>query len=203
MPVPNQADVEACLTRLEPALQRIVLGAWDEWMGSGQAAVVQFPRTRANLVWDYIVRRARDEFGDIAGVVAIEGGQTLGFLCDDRVLFRFKKGDGNGLSRNYPTPLALAYHDHDENLLGLPDVMRVEVVYILNHLKTAVTHIQVVCREGGKIIWGYDILRRGETGATDPLPLIAPPAPSTERLVRLRGEGVPNDGNRKEEKKSG
>ena len=78
------------------------------------------------------------------GVRIINGHETFKFLLDDQVLFRFKKGNEAGLSVNVPTQLALAFHNHNQDLLGLADVHRVEVVYQLNWLETEIFDVIVV-----------------------------------------------------------
>ena len=108
------------------------------------------------------------------------------FLIRDTVLFRFKKADGTGRSSNVTTQLALAFHDHDQDLFGLPEVQRVEVVYKLNRLETQIVDICVVARNGDQIAWEYSLLGAGE--ATVPLPM---PEPKPERpvaaIVKLKG----------------
>ena len=107
------------------------------------------------------------------------------FLVRNTVLFRFKKADETGRSSNVATQLALAFHNHEQDLSGLPEVQRVEVVYKLNRLETQVDDICVVARNGDQIAWEYSLLDAGE--AAVPLPMPAPkPERPTAAIVKLK-----------------
>ena len=172
-----------------------VLGAWDDWLASPHLGIWRCKRSRANFVWEQIIERAHLAFDGSRSVRIIDGQETFKFLVEGRVLFRFKKGDEAGLTANFPTQLALAFHDHDQDLLGLPKVHRVEVVYQLNRLETEIVDIIVVARHEDVVIWAYSLLDSAE--GVVPLPMPAPdgetPALPTRRLVRPRGTSETRD----------
>ena len=126
-------------------------------------------------MWEQIIDRAhRAFFADDGRIRILDGQETFSFLVDDCVLFRFKKGNEVGISANVPTQLALAYHDHEQDLLGLPEVCRVEIVYQLNALQTEVVDVLVVARDGDRIAWAFSLLEGGEVAG--PLPVGVSPA---------------------------
>ena len=128
-------------------------------------------------------------FDGTSGVYVIDSHATFGFLIDDRVFFRFKKGDANGLSTNVRTQLALAFHNHDQDLPGLlPEVERVEVVYQLNRLETQIIDIIVVARNGDIVVWTYSLLDTVASGMPLPMPVPSGQSPRlpASRLVRPR-----------------
>jgi hypothetical protein len=139
-------------------------------------------------VWEQIIDRANFAFAEEPGVHIIDGQETFKFLVDGSVLFRFKKGDDAGVTANIPTQIALAFHDHEQDLFGLPEVNRVEVIYQLNMLETEIVDVLVVARDGNAIAWSYSLLDSGE--GVVPLPMPAPseepPAKPAVRLVRRR-----------------
>lgn len=189
MPVPIQDQVRRTLRGVEHVVAGIVIGGWDDWLGSPQSAIWDNRRCRANFVWAQMIHRARLEFDGHNSVYILDSHGTVSFIVEDRVLFRFKKGNEHGLSANYPTQLALAFHDHAQNLFGLPNIQRVEVVYQLNMLETEVTDIVVVGRNGPDIAWTYSLMDQG--AEIVPLPLSSPTpqsTPSEQRLVRPRVE---------------
>lgn len=102
------------------------------------------------------------------------------------MLFRFKKADEAGHSSNVATRPALAFHDHEQNLFGLPKVHRVEVVYELNRLETQIDDICVVARNGDQIAWEYSLLDAGEAAVPLPLPEAKPERPAAS-IVKLKG----------------
>jgi hypothetical protein len=185
MSEPIQENVERALKRIEPDLYSIVEGAWGDWLKVSGEWRTRFSRTRANLVWDRMICRAFDVFSSDPDIKFIERFNTVSFILDDHILFRFKKGDIKGLSHNYPTQLALAYHNH--NIPLFPDVnwSRVEIVYSLDENKTQTTieRICVVARKNDKILWGYDI--KPQVVPVEEIP-VATQRISTEDLVQVR-----------------
>jgi hypothetical protein len=188
VPIPSQQDVRAVLEAFHAQHLGIVRGAWDDWLNSGHGGSWT-KRGRANYVWEQIATRAKADFHGHPLVRMIDGQDTIKFLVADIVLFRFKKGDGSGMSSNYPTQTSMAFHDHDQNLFGLPDIMRVDIVYTLSRLETAIEDVLVVCRDGDEICWTYSLL--GAAPNVLELPFTPPSQADTpaRQLVRRRNPG--------------
>lgn len=189
MPVPRREIVEPTIDKHRQVIVAAVQGAWSDWLASPHPGIWRCKRSRANFVWEQIIDRVHHAFDGTPGVRIIGSLATYGFLIDDRVFFRFKKGDENGLSTNVRTQLALAFHDHDQDLPGLlPEVERVEVVYQLNRLETQVVDIIVVARDGDTVVWTYSLLDAAASGMPLPMPapIGRPPRLPASRLVRPR-----------------
>jgi hypothetical protein len=197
MCLPLREVVEPALKRLEPAIVDIYRGSWEDWKADPRCGVYLYKRTRADLMHEHAVRRALAAFTGVRGVRPLPGQETCHFICDDRVLFRFKKGDDDGRTSNIQTELALAYHDPQATLFDLPDVHRVDVAYVLSPLQTDLAKIFVVGRDQDRILWRYDVLgRAGEFGDITPLP--TRPLPPRQSLVKPREATlVPFPGNPK------
>ena len=89
------------------------------------------------MVFDFIKRRALEEFDGDPNIRAIPKGQTAHFLFRDQVLVRFKKANVSGLGSNIETQAVLDFIDHEQTIPGsLPDLFRVEVCYHLDDLAT-------------------------------------------------------------------
>lgn len=186
MPIPSEATVRPVLDEIREQIVSAIREAWQDWLGSDRNGVWRYKRSRANFVWEQIIERANNALLDDDAVHVIDGQETMKFLVRNTVLFRFKKADETGRSSNVATQLALAFHDHDEDLFGLPEVQRVEVVYKLNRLETQVDDICVVARNGDQIAWEYSLLDAGE--AAVPLPLHEPkPERPAASIVKLKG----------------
>jgi len=184
---PNLDDVKPVLNPYIPTVVSIVHKAWRDWMESGYAATWEFKRNRANFVWAQMATYAREAFENHSQVYIVEKDETLKFLVNNTVLFRLKKGTETGLTSNIPTQQVLAYHDHEQDLFGMPAVQRVDVVYILNVLETDIQDILVVARNGKQLAWTYSLLE--ENVAVDALPFIEVPAPNNApgpRLVKAK-----------------
>lgn len=187
MSIPVKAEVEGVLDPLRPAIVDIMRGAWSDWLGSPYPGQWEHKRTRANFVWAQMAVRARDAWYDHPSIHIFDRNETLKFLANDRVLFRLKKGDENGIAANIPTQEVLAYHDHGQDLFGLPEVHRVDVVYQLNVLETHIRDIMVVARDDGHVVWAYSLLESADGVEALPMPTTEPPAVApARRLVRAR-----------------
>ena len=136
-------------------------------------------------MWEQMIDRAHRAFEADPGVAISRKNETFRFVVGD-VLFRFKKGDRTGLSANFPTQTALAFHDPQRVIPGQGALERVEVVYTLNRLQTEVTDVLVVARHGTTILWTFSLLDAAEPSASIAMPK-APPAPVAP-LVRPRVE---------------
>lgn len=185
MSLAERAEVEQLLSPFHDALYSFVAEAWSEWMETQSVIQPVSARSRANVVWDFIVRRAQEAFENDPRVAVIPQAQTCYFLVGDRVVLRFKKGDQQGLSRNYPTQQALNYHEPEQDLFG-PGLSRVEVVYVLNATETALSSVQVVARERERIEWTYELQPAGSATVVE---VPAPRAGSRGPIVRLRDSG--------------
>jgi hypothetical protein len=178
-----EADVREVLDGLEPDVFEVVHGAWEAWKAT--ALQVLFPRTRAVLMHDLMVRRAIAQWGGRGDIHFVERDETVKFLVKQRLLLRFKKASGNGLGSNIPTQAVLAFTDPQMLLPGIPDVQKVEVLYELNDLETKIERVVVVARDGDRKIWEYEIEDRRVLAPVLPLPSQAP-ASRAAPVVRLR-----------------
>lgn len=173
MTTPDIEIVQATLIPLEAALTRALTTAWQDWQASGLDHWLK--RGRANYVWEQAVHYAALELAELPSVSVIVKNESYHFLVDGRVAFRLKKADSAGFTRNYPTQEALAFHDPQLPLTGVPAEQRVEVTYTLNATETDLHDIVVVARDGDKIAWSYSLLRNDSVGS---LPVIQPTPPT-------------------------
>lgn len=186
MSIPSQTTVRPILDEIRDHIVSAVLHAWDDWLASGFVGIWRCKRSRANFVWEQIIDRAQTTLMGHDAVHVINGNETMKFLVRNEVLFRFKKADATGRTSNVATQLALAFHDHEQDLFGLPEVQRVEVVYKLNRLETQVEDVCVVARNGDSVAWEYSLLDASE--AVVPLPMSEPqPERPAAKIVKLKG----------------
>jgi hypothetical protein len=189
MTAPEIEVVQAALTPLEPVLTRALTRAWDDWMAADLHHWRK--RGRANFVWEQAAHYAAIDLNEDPRVSILVKNESYHFLVDDRVAFRLKKADHSGYTRNYPTQEALAFHDPQMPLTGVPAEQRVEVTYTLNTAETDLNDIVVVARDGDKVLWTYSLLRDDSVAS---LPVAQPEAPAQQPdvakptgLVRAKG----------------
>ena len=153
MPTPAESVVRQVLEPRHAVILDAVTGGWAECRAMPQIGWWRRKSTRAGIVWEETVERAIQGFVEDGGVRVVNHFDTRSFLVEDRVLFRFKKGDVHLFSRSYPTQLALAFHDHKEDLFGHSSLMRVEVVHTLNRRQTEIECVAVVARDRRRMFW--------------------------------------------------
>ncbi|QHG87947.1 hypothetical protein ACCQ13_14750 [Xanthomonas sp. NCPPB 1638] len=192
----DQSRVEALLSPYLTSLRDIVLGAWTDWMDSGYSGVWRCKRTRAGFIWEQMTCRAHVEFSFDLHVRIHRQNESFLFVLGDELLFRFKRSDERGYTRNYPTQAAIEFHDPEQPTLpGLDSLSRVEVSYVLNEAETSVEDILVVARNGNRVAWKYSVLDRLDSSQVVEMPdaPVAPVAPKPEHrrsLVRVKSAAL-------------
>jgi hypothetical protein len=151
--------------------------AWEEWKAVSTFRAkrgfhrVLYPRTIANYVFDAIARYAIAEFDLDPKVRVIIEAQTIKLCFDEKVIGRFKKGDGDNLGQNHPTVAVLEFIDPQLTIPGLPAAAdKVEFIWIGGDLGTTISKVLVVARDVNRRIWEYEIEDAGEGGGVVPLP---------------------------------
>ena len=116
------------------------------------------PRTRANIVWDLMIDQVQREFRGVRNTEIIMRPSGIVLLAiADKVCFRCKKLDEDGLPSNYPTSAALSW-DRDEDLPGIPSALeRLSLGYKLNNLQTAVRAVQITSTFYGRYQYGITL----------------------------------------------
>ena len=163
MSIPDQKFVKVKINPIEKDLKIILKEAFQDWREITEKKLLTLGRTRAVIIHDRALSKASKILPD-KGIKIEDKYETAQFNIDDELLFRFKKGDGIGLSRNYATTRANAYHEHYKKTSLWPPIPRVEIVYTLNYLATEMNRIYVVARDRARIAWKYAIW--GQIGAT-------------------------------------
>lgn len=143
-------------------------------------------------MWEHSVDRVMEVVAEDEGLVSVEHHDTASFIADDAVLFRLKKANPKLFSSNYPTSLAGLFHRHDADLFGHEGFHRVEIVHVFNRFGTAINWIGVVARHEKKVIWDFELRRRG----ADVVPLTSTPrtptTPAGDTVIRPTIPGVAN-----------
>jgi hypothetical protein len=198
MTMPEQEVVEAALAPLESILTRSLSRAWQDWRASGLDYWRR--RGRANYVWEQAAHYAALELDPIPSVSVLVKNESYHFLVGDRVSFRIKKADISGYTRNFPTQEALAFHDPQIPLTGVPAAQRVEVTYTLNASETDLRDIVVVGRNGDEVLWTYSLLRNNSVAS---LPITQPETPAQQPDVAKPTGMVRAKGRKNNAKKAG
>ncbi len=152
----TEDSVKQALGNLISDINFIITAAWKYFQDLPESERMQFKRTRANIVWERMGINAIDRLSRYENIQIVKIQGSLWFCVGDNLVFRFKKGNHAGYSRNYPTQNSLAFHDPQSSLI--PDIQRIEIQYVLNVTETAIEDIIVVARNGKTIHWLFSIL---------------------------------------------
>lgn len=142
---------------LEPHLStidQVVRDAWTSWMDSSHTGSWS-KRGRANFMWEEINTNAKQAFASGDTIKPIPVNNSCLYMLD-KLVFRFKKLNENGLTCNYPTQASLDFHAQSE-LPGVPEVARLEVGYLLNKIETKVEEVVISYRESDSVEWSIKL----------------------------------------------
>lgn len=196
MTLADQQAVRAVLANYETHIFHAVSAGWEDWRALQLGGRLLFvARSRACLVYDFIVQRAEEALADDTAVRVLKRDETAKFVFSDIVALRFKKAADNGLGSNIHTQATLGFVDQQQELPGFPDVHKVEVVYVLNRLQTKVEQVLVVARDGNVRLWSY-VLSPGTSAEIIPLPLVSA-VDTDHRGARVRLRAI-DEGKKKE-----
>lgn len=198
MVVMSQAHAEEFFSPYLGTLRSVVTQAWEDWKANPLAPQLQHRRVRAGCIWNQFIAGARRAFNGSRDVRVTTLREWEGLLFHDRVFVRFKKASAQLLSRNYPTPLALEFHNSEKDLFG-SGIKRLELVYVLDSSETQIDRICLVQRHRQRIVWNLD-LHGGEDKQQTVLPF-APEAPSGPPVAKrvLKSRRSKKDGGSKRE----
>ena len=190
MPMADEQAVRAVLTKYEPVLFAATHGGWDDWRALGLGGRLLFQaRSRACVVYDFIVQRAMAALAEDPAVRVLRRDETVKFVFHDTVALRFKKANEKGLGSNIRTQATLGFVEQQLELPDVPNVHKVEVVYVLNDLQTRVEQVLVAARDGDVCLWNYDV--KVDVGAqVIPMPARLPDQPSGGQGARTKLRAV-------------
>ncbi len=189
MPTPNKETVERVLAKNNRAalIRDAVEAAWTKVLSYPDLVWFRRKTTRAALVWEYAVENAIAALSVDKGVGVARHHDTVSFVFDDAVLVRFKKANIELRSSNYPTELALLYHEHKvEDLFGLGELQRVEAAYVLNRFQNRIMWVGIVARKKKRALWDFELAPVAGAEIVELLPRTEPAAPAAERVIQPR-----------------
>lgn len=185
MSYPDKDLVRDVLQPLEEVLIDVHLKAWGRLISNPEWPTLAFVSTGSKMMHDFVVQEASLVLDDMPGVHKIAHDKSVRYLVDQRVLFRFKKGNRDGLGSNIDTQANHDFVDAQVDLLGLPDLQKVEVLWYPNRLMTKLDMVEVVARDGKSRLWGYALGEEADIGML-PTPLPIQPATPSLPLVTLK-----------------
>lgn len=161
------------------------LKAWDRLISNPEWPTLAFVSTGSKMMHDFVVQEAAAALDGTLGIHKIAHDKSVRYLVDGRVLFRFKKGNREGLGSNIDTKANYDFIDAEVDLLNLPNVMKVEVLWYPNRLMTKIDKVEVTARDGKSRLWGYALGQEPDIGML-PTPLPIQPVTPSAPLVTLK-----------------
>ncbi len=171
--MPADSSIETVMRRIAhllPDFDHVVRSGFSKYRTYPPEFLIEHSkRTAANCVYDHILANALVAFDERPEIRPIEapGGLRL-WVVEEAVVFRVKKMDEDGKSRNYPTKQAMDF-DQMQPIDGVPDApVRVNIGYLLDDTETQIRRVQVARPNGPNVDWCAAILpeetrREGES----------------------------------------
>lgn len=185
---PAEPYVRSLLGPHEQRLCEMFECAWRAVSAFPCRSQLDFKRTVATLMHQFMMNEVRAEFGDGHDVRRIEDHETIRLLVGRSLLVRLKKMDKRGFARAVPTQATLTLTNAIDAPLfdasEVPPIFNVDMGYVLNELETRIDHILVAARFGEAVIWSYEADRGAvaAAGVIAPAP-VAPLSPA--RVIKL------------------
>ena len=187
---PTESEVRKIITpQREGKVDRAYSRAVADWVESpDRSKISRWPRTRANVIFEYLANHLTEEFESDQNARFEWGDETFRLIFDEKLLIRFKKATKNGVGSSIPTQAEIDFCNPQLDLPGMPGVQKVEISYKLNATGTAVDRINVAARDQDKPLWAYPLSGSGETGSADVITFspTQPPVPSIDEMVKPR-----------------
>ncbi len=168
---------------LSPYYKAIIgffFGAWSDWNRLPIKTRSQLtPRARANLIYDFVLFRAKAYFNRLPDeeVAFIDKNGLFMFGVKGQVLFRFKKLDRSGKFKNIRTRQQIQL-SLQRDLPGVPGRAALVVIgYQLNNLQTEIQAILVTYQNGVQDTWYYPLRGDNEDTNVVPIPRSGPRKP--------------------------
>lgn len=179
----SEGNADLVLNPYYQAIINFFFGAWSDWERLPEKTRAQLsPRARANLMYDFVLFRAKAHFNKTREVDFIEKRGLFMFGIKGQVLFRFKKLDRSGKYSNIPTQQQIQL-SLQRDLPGLPGKAALVVIgYQLNRLQTEIQAILVTYQNGVQDKWVYPLDNDQSQTNVVPIPTKAPRKP----IVRPR-----------------
>jgi hypothetical protein len=169
-------------------LYRAVQAAWEEANEAyPERSRWQRKSTFRGIMWETATRKIGEISFDDSDFRVIRHRDTASFIVEDSVLLRFKHGDIELTTRNYPTTEASDFHRHDVDLYGFVGLQRVELVYVLNEFETALVWVGIAAHSEGKFLWKLELSAEGVVEVPAFLD-IGSEELDTARLARLKSD---------------
>lgn len=196
----SESEVKESLEPYFGDMAQLIEMAFNDWRASSFSASMQHGKVRANVIWNQFLYHAKSRF-DAHPAVRVEMMQNWeGLMVDGKYFIRMKKGGRGMLSSNYPTRSALEFNDAGVDLFD--GVARLELIYGLDDLGTAIDRIIIAQRHKNKILWAIDIFNTGDADMQTVIPMPVQPRPTppaasvikTKRTKTAATKSGTNDG---------
>ena len=150
---------EAALSLIEAHKERfwrVCEEPWERWKQRPDPRLS--PRTRANLIYDWMLDTARREFAGVPGAefVEVESKGLVLMRLEEQILVRLRSSTirvGRGTTR----PPTRGCHNEQMSLPEIPTATRVYCGYRLNRFQTDIRDVSISCMSGSRVEWNIEI----------------------------------------------
>ena len=149
----SKEEAEFILAPHKLRLQNCIESAWNDLHRLKEYLPhIVTPRTRANLMHDFMVSHARNEFDGVKNVRLCDMNGLFLLILEERINIKFKKLNDDKMPSNIPTQ----QNDFFMQQLDLPGIESANNLiagYELNTLATDLHEITITCPMGNRNEW--------------------------------------------------
>lgn len=192
----SQEKAQEILGPYEPTIRRAIERAWERWRDRPPEELLALNgRARAAMMWCFMKEEVSNALRETGGVTMREHSGTCDYVVKNQILFRLKKLNRVGRSRNFPTPTSVAYYAQLE-IEGFPRAIRLDIGYVLNPTRTSIREILVSCPLEKGIVWTYRL--RADQGGQHIAAIVPQGGGRPPRVSRVRVAKKPQRDERNE-----
>jgi hypothetical protein len=183
----EETGAESLVDRYAHFMRLCINSAWNDWITSIYPVQMQSKSFRAQFVNNQIIYHARHHAAELTDVSVDRLGGNYGLILANQIFVRPKFARNGYRSSNYPTKAALAFHDQSVDLFG--GIARLELLYTLNQLETAVQDICLTQRHQKQIQWLIPLVdQTAESGQESlaVLPAREPIGRPADRIIKTK-----------------
>jgi len=109
--------------------------------------------------------------------------ETIKIVFDDFIVARVKKANSIGVGENITTEAITQFVEAQLEIDGLSGLKKIEIVYILNRLQTAIRDVVAQARDGNMQLWIWTLGGDAAGAEIIPFPLPPPSGPASGQDV--------------------
>lgn len=194
-----QENIQNLLLPHAPMIVEALHYGWDTFHKTPHHAMYD-KTTRANMVYNLAVEKLKT----YPSFYTVKKNRTTYFSLQGQCVFRIKRTDKNGRSKNIRTGAVSDFHNPQFEFSDLPKAIKFEVGYIPNSTETEIYDIRIIFRNNAEISGSFSIVEKSnafEQNDIEEILAAQSNANSSTGIVKVKKGLLPDQNKQIEDKK--